>query len=79
MIDNVRNGHDSRLAYTLLTDLAKKYKVVYTNVGNQTFQKNQMINEIQTLAQALIKSEKKMLQIKLENKLEQKNLKFIID
>ena len=70
MIDNVRNGHDSRLAHTLLTDLAKKYKVVYTNVGNQTFQKNQMINEIQTLAQALIKSEKKMLQIKLDNKLE---------
>ena len=46
--------------------------------AHATAQRAQMVNEIQSLASALIKSEKRVVKLKIDHKAQQKKLKMII-
>jgi len=65
---------DATLAQNLLLDLAKKYRNMEKSgtggVGgaHATAQRAQMVNEIQSLASALIKSEKRVVKLKIDHK-----------
>tara|TARA_B110000285_G_C14837673_1_gene473861 strand:- start:351 stop:671 length:321 start_codon:yes stop_codon:yes gene_type:complete len=78
---------ETTLAQNLLLDLAKKYKnmekmTAYGSSGvgpsQSTAQRTQMISEIQSLASALIKSEKRIGKLKIEHKAQQKQLKVVV-
>lgn len=85
------NASDT-LAQKLLMDIAKKYRHIEKNLQNpkchyqghgsgvaaQSQQKKQMLQDIQSLANALIKNEKKTIKFKQENKASQKNMRQII-
>lgn len=78
---------ETTLAQNLLLDLAKKYKnmekiTAYGTPGagpsQSSAQRTQMISEIQSLASALIKSEKRIGKLKIEHKAQQKQLKMVM-
>jgi hypothetical protein len=63
-----------------LLDLAKKYKDMqkYPSSANANTHRSQMLLELQSLASALIKTEKKSLKQKAEWKEKQQKMKEII-
>ena len=72
--DTELGKEDATLAQNLLLDLAKKYRnMEKTGAGaaggaHATAQRLQMVNEIQSLASALIKAEKRVVKLKIDHK-----------
>jgi len=72
--DTELGKEDATLAQNLLLDLAKKYRnMEKSGVGaaggaHATAQRLQMVNEIQSLASALIKAEKRVVKLKIDHK-----------
>ena len=73
-------GADQSLAQRLLTDITEKYKNI--NVQNSCYinkiEKKTMIHEINTLASALIKNEKKLAKVQGNEKKKSKEFRKII-
>ena len=81
--DIVLGKEDATLAQNLLLDLAKKYRNMEKSGAGAggaqaTAQRTQMVNEIQSLASALIKAEKRVVKLKIDHKAQQKKLKMIV-
>lgn len=76
----VKEENDSSLTRGLLVDIAKKYKNIekHSALATSPAHRSSMISEIQTLANALIRTEKRMQQWRREHRDREKRLKIIV-